>query len=81
MASLEQGLPRQTVRRRLGPPLLQTPFHPHRWDYVFYQLTGDGERAAYRRLTIFFNAAGRVQRLVQSGDPYPQAYSPESSSP
>lgn len=78
VAKVDKGMERAKVRRLLGEPLIQDPFHPDRWDYVYTRI--DEERKEVRRrLTLFFGADGRVERIVKEGDPYPEAYSPEAS--
>jgi len=76
VTKLSEGMSRGEVRRLLGEPLLQDPFHPDRWDYVFYRSLG-GDRKVHRRLTLFFNGEDRVQRVVREGGDYPEAYSPD----
>ena len=78
VAKVSAGMERQAVRRTLGEPLIQDPFHPDRWDYVFTRVSQEGERTR-RRLTLFFNDQGVVERITKEGDPYPEAYSPEGS--
>jgi len=79
-AQVEEGMERQAVRRVLGKPLLQDPFHPDRWDYMFTRKSEEGETTR-RRLTVFFDDKGRVARLVTGGAPFPEGYSPESGAP
>ena len=50
---LQAGMSKQNVRTILGNPVLQDPYHPNRWDYI-YRIKSDkkGEKAS--RLTLFF---------------------------
>ncbi|MFA9461677.1 outer membrane protein assembly factor BamE [Thiohalorhabdus methylotrophus] len=77
VAKMEQGMSRSEVRRALGEPLLQDPFHPRRWDYVFMRISEDGERT-YRRLSVFFDGQGRVARTEKAGSDFPEGYVPSS---
>lgn len=79
VSKLEKGMNRQAARRLLGKPLIQDPFHPDRWDYVFYRINDDGEREVHRRLTLFFDREDRVSRILKEGPPYPEAYSPDQA--
>lgn len=70
---LEPGLPRARVRELLGEPVLSTPFHQNRWDYVYYK-TEAGRGATPERLTLYFegDALARVEDRYQSPeDPLP----------
>ena len=37
VAKLKPGMTRSQVRFLLGTPLIADPFHPDRWDYVYYR--------------------------------------------
>jgi len=78
VAKVSEGMEREAVRRALGEPLIQDPFHPNRWDYVYTRISKEGKETR-RRLTLFFDDSGRISRIVKEGDPYPEAYSPEDS--
>ncbi|HKL76919.1 MAG TPA: outer membrane protein assembly factor BamE [Gammaproteobacteria bacterium] len=75
VADVEEGMERDAVRRVLGKPLIQDPFHPDRWDYIFTQIAEDGERTR-RRLTIYFNESDQVGRIVTDGGAFPAGHSP-----
>lgn len=36
VAQVKTGMTEAQVRSVLGPPMIQDPFHPDRWDYVYY---------------------------------------------
>ena len=35
---VKPGMTEAQVRFVLGPPMIRDPFHPERWDYVYYNL-------------------------------------------
>ena len=78
VTKVDKGMERAKVRRLLGAPLIQDPFHPDRWDYVYTRIN-EARKEVRRRLTLFFDADGRLERIVKEGDSYPEAYSPEAS--
>ncbi len=57
IAALEPGQSRGRVRELLGEPVLDTPFHADRWDYVYF-LTEQGREADTQRLTLVFGPQG-----------------------
>lgn len=61
------GMTEPQVRQILGTPLLQDPFSPGRWDYV-YQLQVHGDLVEQRRLTIFFDESRRVAKIEKVQD-------------
>ncbi len=50
---LKPGMTRRQVRYVLGTPLIEDPFHPDRWEYMYMIRNGD-TTIAERRLTVFF---------------------------
>jgi outer membrane protein assembly factor BamE len=62
---VKPGMEQQQVRFALGTPLVQDPFHPERWDYI-YQLTVEGEEKAAYRATLHFEE-GRLVRIEREG--------------
>ncbi|MBU6420658.1 MAG: outer membrane protein assembly factor BamE [Gammaproteobacteria bacterium] len=38
IAQVKPGMTEAQVRFVLGPPMIRDPFHPDRWDYVYYNL-------------------------------------------
>lgn len=67
-ALLKPGMPKDQVRAILGSPLLTDIFHSDRWDYLFSIRPGN-RPVEQRRLTVFFDAQGRLLRT--EGDPLP----------
>lgn len=65
--ALRIGMTQAQVRSILGTPLLQDPFSPGRWDYV-YQLQQQGELVEQRRLTVFFDEAGNLEHVEKVQD-------------
>ncbi len=61
---LTLGMSEDEVRALLGTPLLEDPFSPGRWDYV-YQLQEEGELVEQHRLTVFFEE-GHLKRVEGS---------------
>ena len=62
LARLAVGMPKRHVRVLLGTPLVQDPFHPERWDYI-YNLQPGGEARQQRQITLFFNDQNELLRL------------------
>lgn len=61
--SLDTGMTRIEVSELLGTPVLESPFHEDRWDYVYYVTeAGSAPEQEPRRLTVFFRD-GRVWRI------------------
>ena len=54
VAQLKPGQTREQVRFILGSPLIESPFHAQRWDYVYRFAKGHGA-ITERKLTIFFD--------------------------
>lgn len=66
VAQLKPGQTRDQVRFILGSPLLTDVFHTDRWDYLYSFQNGRTGVLEKRRLTVFFNKEGRLERA--SGD-------------
>lgn len=58
---LHLGMTKLQVQFLLGVPLLRDMFHQDRWDYVYYLNPRFGQ-PEHRRLTVFFDAEGRLQK-------------------
>ena len=50
---LKPGMTPSQVRFILGTPLVEDPFHPNRWDYVYRYQKG-GKLTEQRRITVIF---------------------------
>ena len=48
------GMTRSQVRYLLGTPMLADPFHPERWDYLYYFKAGKTQKVDQRNITIWF---------------------------
>lgn len=64
VARLETGMSRDQVQFVMGTPMIRDPFHPDRWDYVFYLDSQNEERNVRQRVTVFFDGdrAARIER-------------------
>jgi outer membrane protein assembly factor BamE len=51
---IKVGMSVAMVRSILGTPLINDPFHPKRWDYV-YSLEKAGKLVEKQRLTLYFD--------------------------
>lgn len=72
VGQLKPGMSKDQVRYLLGTPLLADMFHSNRWDYVYRMQNGKTGKVEERRLTVFFNAAGKLANLsgnVEAGAP------------
>lgn len=67
---LKPGMDKNQVRFIMGTPVLEDPFHPNRWDYV-YTLTKGGHQRRQRHLALFFkdNKLALVKGNVVPGVP------------
>ncbi len=50
---LEPGMTRAKVKFIMGTPLLVDPFHTNRWEYIYSNEPGSGERVQ-RRVSLYF---------------------------
>jgi len=78
VAQLKPGMSKDQVRFALGTPLLKDMFHGDRWDYVYLFHPGKGQ-AEERKIAVFFDAQGRLQRL--GGDVAPMGSAPAEPTP
>jgi len=64
VAQLEVGMTPDQVRFVLGPPTIEDPFTPDRWDYIYeVEPRSSGLEAQSLRLSVFFeNAALNAAR-------------------
>jgi outer membrane protein assembly factor BamE len=54
LEKLTTGMEKRQVRLLLGTPLIQDPFHPARWDYIYRFQAGntDDRQSAYLSLNF-----------------------------
>jgi len=64
VANLKPGMTREQVRFVLGTPLLVDPFHTNRWDYVFSRMPENSRELEQRRITVFFDKEGLLERVT-----------------
>jgi outer membrane protein assembly factor BamE len=68
VAKLKPGMTRQQVRFVLGTPPIVDPFHPQRWDYVYYYRKA-GTVTEHRRLEGDVIPAAEGGGSVVDGEP------------
>jgi outer membrane protein assembly factor BamE len=66
---LKVGMTPAQVKQVLGTPLVNSPFRPDRWDYV-YEYSRQGRVVEHRNFTLYF-AEGKVTRW--EGDEMPES--------
>jgi outer membrane protein assembly factor BamE len=69
VSQLKPGMTKEQVRFVLGTPLINDIFHENRWDYVYMRTRNRNSPLEERRLTVFFDAKGILDRL--EGDVVP----------
>lgn len=65
---LEIGMTRDQVRYLLGTPVVASPFHADRWDYV-YSRKRHREEDEYAYLVVWFDANNTVERVEVRAEP------------
>lgn len=67
IAQIKPGMTEAQVRLILGPPMIRDPFHPDRWDYVYYDLPSslDKNQAVSRQHVIVLFKDGKVSSIEQ----------------
>ncbi|MDO5091011.1 MAG: outer membrane protein assembly factor BamE [Cardiobacteriaceae bacterium] len=63
IALIQPGMSRDEVRRLLGSPVMQDPFHPDQDTYLYRYESGQNQRTFSRNLVIHYSADGRVVRV------------------
>lgn len=61
---LKPGQTREQVRFLLGSPMVTDVFHQQRWDYPYRLQNGRTGEVEMRRMTVFFDEAGHLQRVA-----------------
>jgi len=65
VSQLRPGLTHDQVRYVLGTPLLVDLFHgDERWDYIYRLKKGRSGEVESRRLTLFFDREGKLERVT-----------------
>ena len=64
VAQLKPGQTRDQARFIMGTPLLTDVFHAGRWDYVYRFQNGRGDVVETRKLALFFDQDGRLERVA-----------------
>lgn len=55
LEQLKPGITKRQVRFIMGSPMIQDPFHPNRWDYIYTLQPGNKRRIQERqRVTVYF---------------------------
>lgn len=71
---LKPGMTKRQVAFVMGTPLVQDAFHSNRWDYVFSDEPGDGDRVE-KKFSVFFEKdelAGLQGDLRPGSNPSPE---------
>ena len=63
VAQLQIGMTKEQVEFLMGTPLIADPFHPDRWDYVYFLLPGHGEKE--KRHVVLFFEGDQVSEIVK----------------
>jgi outer membrane protein assembly factor BamE len=63
IAKVKPGMTQTQVRYVLGPAMVEDPFHPNRWDYVFYYSPDTGP-VEERHVVVMFKD-GKVISIEQ----------------
>jgi outer membrane protein assembly factor BamE len=87
LAQLHTGLSKKQVKFLLGTPMISDPFHPERWDYIYWFKAQD-KPLVKQRVTVFFDK-DVVSRIETEGITLPApttaksapAPAPESKTP
>ncbi|HEX6928323.1 MAG TPA: outer membrane protein assembly factor BamE [Gammaproteobacteria bacterium] len=66
VAKLEIGMTREQVQYVMGTPMIADPFHPDRWDYVFYVDVQEPREDFRQSVTVFFEG-DTVARIEKAG--------------
>ncbi|MGE5385139.1 MAG: outer membrane protein assembly factor BamE [Betaproteobacteria bacterium] len=68
VSQLKPGQTRDQVRFILGTPMLTDMFHANRWDYVYRLQNGRTNVVETRRLSVFFDQEGRLEKVTGDTD-------------
>lgn len=67
IAQIKPGMTEAQVRFVLGPPMVRDPFHPERWDYVYYNdpSTLSSDRTIREQHVVVLFKEGKVTSVEQ----------------
>ncbi len=54
LSQVSIGQTREAVQAILGAPIMLSPFHANRWDYVYYFKSAQEPEPTVRRVVLFF---------------------------
>lgn len=54
IAKVKPGMTEPQVKYVLGPPMVKDPFHPNRWDYVYYMNPDNGAPKQKEHVIVMF---------------------------
>ena len=68
---VQVGMTRSQVRYLLGTPMISDPFHPERWDYLYYFKTGKTQKVDKRKIVIYFadEKVSKIEKPESFKDP------------
>lgn len=75
---VQVGMTRSQVRYVLGTPMIADPFHPERWDYLYYFKTGKTQKVE-KRLVIVYFVDEKVSKIVKPEGEFQDPPLPRSS--
>lgn len=83
LEKLKPGMTKSQVRFVLGTPLINDPFHPERWDYVYMYRKNLHAPAETRNLSVVFqgDAMLRVDGDIPAATPPPANTAPAPAAP
>ncbi len=61
---VQVGMTHSQVRYLLGTPMIADPFHPERWDYLYYFKLGKTQKIEQRLVILYFtdDKVARIER-------------------
>jgi outer membrane protein assembly factor BamE len=74
---VQVGMTRSQVRFLLGTPMVADPFHPDRWDYLYYFKSGKTQKLDKQLIIIFF-AEDKVERIERPTGTFKDPKQPSS---
>jgi len=77
---VQVGMTRSQVRYLLGTPMISDPFHPERWDYLYYFKAGKTQKVDKRVVVVYFTD-DKVSRIERPGSEFKDPTVPKSADP